>query len=296
MVMDTSFTVETPLADFAVTTADGAVTRIELNRRAGRGPESEFERQVARELEDYAAGRLTEFTFPVRPEGTEFDSKVWEAVSRIPYGETATYGEIAAGLGKPGAARAVGTANGRNPVPPVIPCHRVVAAGGGLGGYGGGLPLKRRLLDLETRQSPMRRGGGIAAALTFILAMLVAGACGKPDRPVFGVDESDPALDSTGPTIEWIFPPDGDTIFLREEEVFIRVQIRDTNGIASVDAQVSGDAGFNFIFGQFLPNGSIFAVTYPVPVPDEVSVFTFTLVTTDELQNRTTESRTYEIQ
>ncbi len=87
---------------------------------------------------------------PLGPEGTAFDHRVWDAVAAIPYGETVTYGEIARAIGSPNGARAVGTANGRNPIPIIIPCHRVVAAGGKLGGYGGGLPLKRRLLDLET--------------------------------------------------------------------------------------------------------------------------------------------------
>lgn len=146
------FTVASDLVSLAVTVADGAITSIELNRRAGRQPETTLERQVARELEEYLAGRRTEFTVPVRPEGTAFDHRVWDAVAGIRYGETVTYGEIARHIGNPKGARAVGTANGRNPIPIIIPCHRVVAAGGRLGGYGGGLPLKRRLLDLEARR------------------------------------------------------------------------------------------------------------------------------------------------
>lgn len=96
-----------------------------------------------------------EFTFAIVPHGTAFDHAVWREVATIPYGSTATYGEIARRIGRPGAARAVGHANGRNPIPLVIPCHRVVAAGGKLGGYGGGLPLKRQLLALEQRGSPV---------------------------------------------------------------------------------------------------------------------------------------------
>jgi methylated-DNA-[protein]-cysteine S-methyltransferase len=138
------------LATLAVTVSDRAITRIELNRRGGRGPETTLERQAAAELEEYLAGRRMEFTVPLGPEGTAFDHRVWDAVAAIPYGETATYGEIARAIGNPNGARAVGTANGRNPIPIIIPCHRVIAAGGELGGYGGGLPLKRRLLDLET--------------------------------------------------------------------------------------------------------------------------------------------------
>ena len=146
----TAFIVASDLVALAVTVSDGAITSIELNRRGSRGPETPLERQAAAELEEYLAGRRTEFTVPLRPQGTAFDHRVWDAVASIPYGETGTYGEIARAIGNPNGARAVGTANGRNPVPIIIPCHRVVAAGGKLGGYGGGLPLKRRLLDLET--------------------------------------------------------------------------------------------------------------------------------------------------
>lgn len=152
MPPETPFTVAAEMATLAVSVADGAITRIELNRTGERVPETALERAAARELEEYLTGQRTKFTVPIRPRGTPFDHRVWDAVAAIPYGETATYGEIARRLGSPGGARAVGTANGRNPIPIVIPCHRVVAAGGKLGGYGGGLPLKRRLLDLETTQ------------------------------------------------------------------------------------------------------------------------------------------------
>jgi methylated-DNA-[protein]-cysteine S-methyltransferase len=146
----TAFTVASDLVTLAVTVSDRAITSIELNQRGHRGPETALERRAAVQLEEYLAGRRTEFTVPLEPEGTAFDHRVWDAVGAIPYGETVTYGEIARAIGNPNGARAVGTANGRNPIPIIIPCHRVVAAGGKLGGYGGGLPLKRRLLDLET--------------------------------------------------------------------------------------------------------------------------------------------------
>lgn len=145
------FTVETPLVTLAVSVRDGALTAIGLNRRGTRRPVTELEREVARELRAYANGALRTFSVPIEPEGTEFDRLVWRALRRIPYGETRTYGDIAKAIGKPRSARAVGAANNRNPIPIVIPCHRVVAAGGKLGGYGGGLALKRKLLDLETR-------------------------------------------------------------------------------------------------------------------------------------------------
>jgi methylated-DNA-[protein]-cysteine S-methyltransferase len=113
---------------------------------------------VARELVEYLAGARRKFDFPIDLRGTPFEMEVWTALQNIPYGSTVTYGELATRLGRPGAARAVGSANGRNPIPIVVPCHRVIAAGGKLGGYGGGLTLKRQLLDLESgqRQLPER--------------------------------------------------------------------------------------------------------------------------------------------
>ena len=106
--------------------------------------------QTARELEEYFAGARREFTVPLAPEGTEFQRKVWAALREIPYGATVTYGEIAARIGKPKAAVAVGQANGRNPIPIIIPCHRVVGAGGKLVGYTGGLHIKEALLAVES--------------------------------------------------------------------------------------------------------------------------------------------------
>jgi methylated-DNA-[protein]-cysteine S-methyltransferase len=107
--------------------------------------------RAAAQLEEYFDGRRTDFDLPLAPEGTEFQRRVWAELLRIPYGETATYGELARRLGNPTGSRAVGLANGRNPIGIVVPCHRVVGSGGDLTGYGGGLPRKRLLLDLEAR-------------------------------------------------------------------------------------------------------------------------------------------------
>jgi len=104
---------------------------------------------AASQLEEYLSGARTAFTLPLCPRGTPFQLSVWHALADIPYGQTVTYGELARRVGRPGAARAVGQANGANPLPVVLPCHRVVASGGRLGGYGGGVALKRRLLELE---------------------------------------------------------------------------------------------------------------------------------------------------
>ena len=104
---------------------------------------------VRAQLEEYFTGERTDFDVPLSMHGTSVQLTVWDALRKIPYGETASYGEIAANIGQPGAARAVGSANGRNPVAIIVPCHRVIASGGKLGGYGGGLDRKQFLLDLE---------------------------------------------------------------------------------------------------------------------------------------------------
>lgn len=105
---------------------------------------------AADQLGQYFAGERTEFELPLAPAGTDFQLKVWEGLRRIPYGSTTSYGELAGQLGVRGAARAVGLANGRNPLSIVVPCHRVVGADGSLTGYSGGARRKQTLLDLES--------------------------------------------------------------------------------------------------------------------------------------------------
>jgi methylated-DNA-[protein]-cysteine S-methyltransferase len=104
---------------------------------------------AASQLSRYFTGELTHFDLPLELAGTAFQRQVWTALRDIPYGRTATYGELAAGLGKPAASRAVGLANGKNPISIVVPCHRVIGSDGSLTGYGGGIDRKRFLLDLE---------------------------------------------------------------------------------------------------------------------------------------------------
>lgn len=101
------------------------------------------------QLGEYFAGERDEFDLPLEPEGTEFQRAVWKALAEIPYGETRSYGQIAAEVGRPKAARAVGMANNRNPIAVIVPCHRVIGAGGSLVGYAGGLERKTWLLDHE---------------------------------------------------------------------------------------------------------------------------------------------------
>ena len=106
-------------------------------------------REVIRQLKAYFAGKLTDFDLPLAPVGTEFQLKVWRALRTIPYGETWSYGELARRIRRPAASRAVGAANGQNPIPVIVPCHRVIGSDGSLTGFGGGLAIKQTLLALE---------------------------------------------------------------------------------------------------------------------------------------------------
>ncbi|MPZ89455.1 MAG: methylated-DNA--[protein]-cysteine S-methyltransferase [Nitriliruptorales bacterium] len=112
-------------------------------------------REVIAQLEGYFAGTRTTFEVPLAPQGTPFQQRVWQALQEIPYGRTASYGQLAERIGSPRAVRAVGLANGRNPIPIIIPCHRVIGADGSLTGYGGGMDRKRLLLDLEAHTLPI---------------------------------------------------------------------------------------------------------------------------------------------
>ncbi len=111
-------------------------------------------REAVRQLRAYFAGQLTRFELPLSPAGTAFQKSVWQALLAVPYGATESYGEIAAAVGNPRASRAVGLANGRNPIAIVVPCHRIIGHDGSLTGYGGGLDRKRWLLAHEQRRRP----------------------------------------------------------------------------------------------------------------------------------------------
>lgn len=121
----------------------------EPDRSDWQPAEGEVFAEAVEQLAAYFAGDLTEFDLDLDPGGTEFQRKVWAALRTIPYGETRSYGEIAMQIGSPSASRAVGMANGRNPIGIIVPCHRVIGSTGGLTGYGGGLDRKRQLLALE---------------------------------------------------------------------------------------------------------------------------------------------------
>jgi methylated-DNA-[protein]-cysteine S-methyltransferase len=140
--------VESPIGPLGVTLDGETVVGVRFGATSG----APAAHRVADELTAYFAGALTSFTVPVELRGgSAFERAVWDEIAGIPYGEMRTYGAIATALGDPGAARAVGTACNHNPVPVLVPCHRVVGAGAKMVGFGGGIDRKRRLLELEAR-------------------------------------------------------------------------------------------------------------------------------------------------
>ena len=142
---------DSPVGLLGITASDAAITSIEFDavREDDDEPNCALLEQARIELEEYFAGRRTVFDLPLEPEGSDWERSVWRALTDIPFSKTKSYGELARLLQRPGAARAIGTANRRNPIAIVIPCHRVIGADGSLTGYGGGLDRKRWLLDHE---------------------------------------------------------------------------------------------------------------------------------------------------
>jgi methylated-DNA-[protein]-cysteine S-methyltransferase len=146
--------IESPLGLLSVARDDVGVTALLLPRgsiavTADWTRDDEGFADVRTQLDEYFAGHRTDFDLPLHPSGTPFQQRVWAALRTIPYGETASYGEVAAAIGNPSAFRAVGAANGQNPISIVVPCHRVIGSHGALTGYGGGLDAKRWLLSHE---------------------------------------------------------------------------------------------------------------------------------------------------
>jgi methylated-DNA-[protein]-cysteine S-methyltransferase len=155
-------TLESPIGRLLLAGDGNALERLDMQE--GRRPVAigqEWRRDdsafasVSSQLSEYFGGRRERFDVPLALRGNAFELRVWDALLEIPYGETVSYGEIARRIGDPGAARAVGLANGRNPVALIVPCHRVIGADGSLTGYGGGLERKRFLLDLEAGVSSL---------------------------------------------------------------------------------------------------------------------------------------------
>ena len=132
-----------------VTATETAITGIDFVQKSIKDRPNSVTNQAVRQLQEYFAGQRREFQLPLEMKGTPFQMAVWKELLKIPYGESTTYGDIAKKLKNPGAGRAVGSANGKNPISIVVPCHRVIASHGGLGGYSGGLDKKRYLLALE---------------------------------------------------------------------------------------------------------------------------------------------------
>lgn len=146
-------TLDSPLGRLRLVGTESGLTRVDFQqgeRPVMRDPSWQEDvgllHDAVRQLEEYFAGTRQRFTTSVAPVGTPFQQRVWQELQRIPFGTTVTYGELAQRLGTPRGARAVGTANGRNPIAIIIPCHRVLGSDGRLRGYAGGLPIKERLL------------------------------------------------------------------------------------------------------------------------------------------------------
>ena len=146
---------DTPIGPLTVVADDSAVTSVCFGTKSGSLDAAATPLLLAAkaELLAYFEGTLRNFSVPMQPQGSAFSLRVWEALCDVPYGECVSYGEIAAKIGSPKAARAVGMANHRNPIPIIIPCHRVVGASGKLVGYAGGLAIKKTLLRLERENS-----------------------------------------------------------------------------------------------------------------------------------------------
>ena len=157
--------IDSPIGPLMLAADDSGLRHIEFrdnrhpaNHASWHGGDNDILRATEQQLGEYFAGQRHAFDLPLAPRGTEFQLRVWQALALIPHGKTSTYAEQARAIGSPDAVRAVGAANGRNPLPIVLPCHRVIGADGALVGFGGGLPVKEFLLRLEGAL-PAQQGG-----------------------------------------------------------------------------------------------------------------------------------------
>ena len=144
-----AFTMQSPIGLLTIEETDGAITALRVGGETVSPPPTPLLQRAAQQLTEYFDARRRRFDLPLRPQGTAFQQAAWSALCAIPYGQTRTYAQQAAAIGRPKACRAVGMANHCNPIPLFIPCHRVIGAGGKLTGYAGGLAVKRFLLELE---------------------------------------------------------------------------------------------------------------------------------------------------
>jgi methylated-DNA-[protein]-cysteine S-methyltransferase len=166
----THTTMDSPVGPLTLVALEGTLTGLYMHQQRHRPPAEVFGEpdpapfaEPSRQLEDYFAGRLTEFDLPLSLIGTPFQRRVWAALLDIPFGQTVSYGQLADRIGRPTAARAVGLANGRNPIGIIVPCHRVVGSSGDLTGYGGGLERKEQLLAFERQVSRRAPCGGLSS-------------------------------------------------------------------------------------------------------------------------------------
>ncbi|BBY34856.1 cysteine methyltransferase [Mycolicibacter minnesotensis] len=152
-------TIDSPIGPLTLAGDDGRLSHLLMLDHAHAPSRSSWERDdtvfpdVVEQLSAYFAGQLTEFDVDYALVGTDFQRRVWTALLTIPYGQTRSYGELAGQIGSPAASRAVGLANGRNPISIIVPCHRVIGSNGSLTGYGGGIDRKKSLLELERRRT-----------------------------------------------------------------------------------------------------------------------------------------------
>jgi methylated-DNA-[protein]-cysteine S-methyltransferase len=164
--------IESPVGPLLLVARDGALAELWMTPFAlpqddepAQPADADVLDAAERQLGEYFDGRLTAFDLPLSLDGTDFQRSVWGELVKIPFGERISYGELARRVGRPGSARAVGLANGRNPVSIIVPCHRVVGSDGTLTGYGGGLDRKAWLLDHEARQGPGQLALGLEASV-----------------------------------------------------------------------------------------------------------------------------------
>jgi methylated-DNA-[protein]-cysteine S-methyltransferase len=171
--MNTHTVIDSPVGQLTLVAANGVLAGLYMEQQRRRPLEETFGlanadgepfAEVAAQLKDYFAGQRREFDLPLTFSGTPFQQRVWTALREVPYGQTVSYGQLADILGQPTAARAVGLANGKNPIGIIVPCHRVVGSTGNLTGYGGGLERKRYLLDVERGDALFSRAVGLSSA------------------------------------------------------------------------------------------------------------------------------------
>jgi methylated-DNA-[protein]-cysteine S-methyltransferase len=167
-------TMHSPVDDLLLVSDGNALTGLHMEQtRHGTAALATWKRdpgpfrEVVRQLQAYFEGELRQFNLPIRLDGTDFQQVVWAALRALRFGERVSYGELARRIGRPGAGRAVGHANGRNPIGIIVPCHRVIATGGALGGYGGGLGRKQWLLEHEARLAARPRSLEALNAIPF---------------------------------------------------------------------------------------------------------------------------------